>query len=148
MRKTIAVAPSALLLWMLLVAVGPHNAAGGRIYYDAKGNVISEDAYKSMIQHRRKCLDTNSDHYEFTRCMDAFSPESETSVVEPSAVHGETPHHAQAASEPVDPSETTAQKVMEPPEITGQAEQPVRIIEREISVPGGGVLQVKEYQYE
>ncbi len=54
---------------------------------------------------------------------------------------------SEPAARPV-PSEASTARKMNHPVIPGQREQPVRVIEREIAVPGGGVLKVKEYQYE
>lgn len=194
MRKAI-VAPFLLVLILCLTLA--RGWAGGRTYYDADGNVISEDAYREMRERRQKCLQTTSDHFGFTQCMEGAAtrpsgplaveppqeqppargtPEPEmtgtpppetkpdrpppgpaepeppvdtppVSAAEPGPVAAPQPDVPPAPAPPETPK-TAAPTKMDHPVIPGQEEQPVRVIEREIAVPGGGVLKVKEYQYE
>lgn len=200
-----------LILSLLLCAPVPQSRAASRTYYDADGNPISAEAYREMRQRRRECLETTSDHYQFTRCMEQIPapadgpvppspgsrPERRPSPSPPPVSGPETPPAGETvtapgrmrppapavpdapdrtpperpavpvpeavpapeavpvpeperAGTPAPPAtaETAPPRKMDNPVIPGQREQPVRVIEREISVPGGGVLKVKEYQYE
>ncbi len=156
MRKAVIV-PFLLMLWMLLwTAVSP-GTAGSRTYYDANGNVISAETYQKMRQRRRECLEATSNHEEFTRCMEEvptaswpqmdrgrepLSPGPAVSADDPVSDGGDGARAVPEAFEPPAP------RKMENPVIPGQREQPVRVIERDIAVPGGGILKLKEYQYE
>jgi hypothetical protein len=188
-----------LILSLLLWDPVPPGLAADRTYYDADGNPISAEAYQEMRQRRRRCLETTTDHYQFTRCMEqgpvpvdgpatpsprprpertpppppvpapgpdkrpvdgtrhtpkrmpppapVVQEDTDPAPPERPAVSIPEPERAGAPAPPAT-AETSPPRKMDNPVIHGQREQPVRVIEREISVPGGGVLKVKEYQYE
>ncbi len=144
------VAPSLLTLLLIFCLSVPQGRAGGKTYYDADGNPISERAYREIGQRRQRCLATTSDHQAFTRCMERMAAPAPRPAPEPAR---RTIPEPAASAETAGPVNETAPPTkpptkMEHPVIPGQTEQPVRVIEREIAVPGGGVLKVKEYQYE
>ncbi len=146
-------------------------------FFDPEGNPLSEAEYRVMISRWKDCRSVAKDERQFNRCLKegvkaiappAPAPELSASpperAVPESAAQGKViwllgPEEEAAAASGKAPEAPVAAhagkrkiagvKAALPGSDSDDADdQPVRVIEREIPVPGGGVLKVREFIYE
>lgn len=156
--KILAIAAAAALFIILFVQAAPSDA-GGVTFYDRNSTPIPQGRYDRIVADWYDCLDQTQDHQAFKECMEekgagprygeplvsdvpglAADPSEEGEViwlVPPVEDQGAAPA---AGTQPAPSADT-------PPPRAGSAASP-SVIERDIQVPGGGKLKVKEYKYQ
>ena len=177
MSRPIPVIPLAIAIAVTISLCHPAiSLPEVRDYYGPSNQRVTPGQYEEMVEQWYRCLEATETPAAFHECLEAPpapeeeapAPESSGRVIpllgpgtdeagapaDPEA--GPVEHDAIAERERADSPAVPAAGDKAPPAgevetpATGVAgpEAPTRVIERDIPIPGGGTMTVKEYQYD
>lgn len=176
MSRPTAVIPLAMVMAAAILFWSPSSGfTGAKDYYGPSHQRVTPDQYEDMIEQWYRCLDATETPAAFHECLEAPPPKEKApppettgrvipllgpgpDEAEPPADPESKPAEPDAIAEPERADAPVAPPADDGPSPAGSSEPPgpgevdpdapVRVIERDISIPGGGTMTVKEYQYE
>ncbi len=159
--KTMATAAATVLL-MILFARGVPPDAGSITYYNRNSTPVPEGRYDRIVSEWYDCLNGTDSPDAFHRCLEekAAGPRyGEPLVSDVPGLEAGAPDEPEEGEviwlvPPEDPGRAIPPAGSGPtpprdrPRPPAGSEPPPSVIERDIQVPGGGKLKVKEYKYQ
>lgn len=169
MSRPIPVIPLAIAIAVAISLCHPAiSLPEVRDYYGPSNQRVTPGQYEEMVEQWYRCLEATETPAAFHECLESPpAPEEETPAPESSGrvipllgpgpdeagapadpEAGPDEHDAIAEPERADSPASPADEVEPSAPDSAGPDAPTRVIERDIPIPGGGTMTVKEYQYD